>query len=260
MKNNTPLKKVTFFCTGLCIAFLAGAQNEAHKPVTEVEIKKISINNGDTLVEEIKLSGEDAANYSKNNRSISELADIPGDQQKRMIIINETIEENIESDDRGQQNTRKVIIREIGTNKDDASNIIIEEDVIRIENENGEVQTIELKSGEGNEHKVIVLKEERIEEKRTKENKTATDLDKNGSMSVYPNPNDGSFTIEVDLNKKETAQITVSDINGRTLLSEQLIGTGLQKKQINLDHYGKGIFFILVEQGEEVLSRKVIVD
>lgn len=62
------------------------------------------------------------------------------------------------------------------------------------------------------------------------------------TMSVYPNPNSGNFTIESRLNF-DNENITILDFSGRVIHSQKLT-KGQNKEEIKLSTLSKGIYFI----------------
>jgi PKD repeat protein len=76
---------------------------------------------------------------------------------------------------------------------------------------------------------------------------------------VYPNPSDGLFNLNLFHPKTGTAELSVSDLNGRILLSKQFKVT-MSTTQFNfsLDGYPKGIYILKVVLNGLSLSKKLI--
>lgn len=94
-------------------------------------------------------------------------------------------------------------------------------------------------------------------------NMTVTGLENQNSSStqfdVYPNPNNGQFYIQ--LNSKSTLQFKMSVRNtiGQTILNEQIIVKGLFSKQLDLTTFEKGVYFVCLENENEKLIKKIVV-
>ena len=74
-------------------------------------------------------------------------------------------------------------------------------------------------------------------------------------VSVYPNPNDGNFVIEVD-NFKTSAMASISDITGKQL------GFYLLKKgenKIENEILVKGVYDVLIMVDDKTETKKIII-
>jgi hypothetical protein len=79
------------------------------------------------------------------------------------------------------------------------------------------------------------------------------------SISVYPNPTSGQFSISVNGNYSELL-INIVDVEGREVYSsvDKNIVTGFSK-QINLETLAKGIYYIKMNSGAESNVQKLVV-
>ncbi|HTL82889.1 MAG TPA: T9SS type A sorting domain-containing protein [Bacteroidia bacterium] len=69
--------------------------------------------------------------------------------------------------------------------------------------------------------------------------------DNSQNVSTYPNPNNGRFDLEYDLNTDATVHVEVFDIVGQTIYSENSERTsGHQVQPIDLSLQPNGIYFI----------------
>jgi len=82
-----------------------------------------------------------------------------------------------------------------------------------------------------------------------------TDLEAMYALSIFPNPNNGMFTISLkDLNKSNCS-VTVYDELGQQVYAENLTGT----KTIDLTNLAKGIYSVKVEiDGKQVVKKLAI--
>ena len=74
----------------------------------------------------------------------------------------------------------------------------------------------------------------------------------NNSFIVIPNPNNGSFAIDVD--NIENATIEIYNISGQLVLKEAL---SKNITPINLKEHQKGIYFVKVETNNKIIVRKI---
>lgn len=75
-------------------------------------------------------------------------------------------------------------------------------------------------------------------------------------MSVYPNPSNGQFQVELNhITAKYT--LDVYDVSGRVLKHFEGSGTGLNAHQIDLQNV-KGVFIVKVTQGDEIMTQRVV--
>ena len=83
----------------------------------------------------------------------------------------------------------------------------------------------------------------------------------NAPISVYPNPNNGTFTIAFEQKNEEKTSVRVVDAQGKVVFKEKLGDfSGAYRKELNLKKHGAGIFIVTVQQGDEISSHKVIVE
>ena len=79
-------------------------------------------------------------------------------------------------------------------------------------------------------------------------------------MNIYPNPSNGVFEVELDLNGAPWADIQLMNASGQTVLSERIENSSGQfHKKIDLGAYAKGIYFLGVSVNEQRTTRKVMI-
>ena len=79
------------------------------------------------------------------------------------------------------------------------------------------------------------------------------------SVNVYPNPNNGAFTVELNGNF-ENASISVTDLLGREVGNENNIKTkGKSTHNFNLSSLSKGTYLVRIQEGDGNIIRKVVV-
>jgi type IX secretion system substrate protein len=80
-------------------------------------------------------------------------------------------------------------------------------------------------------------------------------------VNIYPNPNNGVFTVSVNvLADEKTADIILTDITGRVIYKEQMdTHTGSASLPINTSSLEKGTYFIQISNSQSSTVKKVII-
>lgn len=79
------------------------------------------------------------------------------------------------------------------------------------------------------------------------------------SLSIMPNPSNGLFHVQFETTMTDDAVITVHDMVGQTVYSENFsVQNGINKKQLNLHELKKGYYMLSVKQNNPGMSRKII--
>ncbi|MFZ5554548.1 MAG: T9SS type A sorting domain-containing protein [Bacteroidota bacterium] len=108
------------------------------------------------------------------------------------------------------------------------------------------------------EKKVVVSKVIIINDNN--DNKTTKKKSPAGEeIKLSPNPADDSFLLEFEVPGEEKAQITVTDINGKIVLSETVSGSKIYKKQVNSSSFADGTYILNITQGDTRISKKIVI-
>lgn len=79
-------------------------------------------------------------------------------------------------------------------------------------------------------------------------------------LEIYPNPNDGKFTIRFESDDKETTSIIVTDINGKKVFQDKIKEfSGKYEKELNLKEHGPGMYTITIQNGNNKEVQKVMI-
>lgn len=79
-------------------------------------------------------------------------------------------------------------------------------------------------------------------------------------LNVYPNPNNGKFTLEFSIEKKQHILVHVSNMIGQIVSEKQLENfSGNFLEEIDLSGFGKGIYFVSIETNKGRSNAKVVV-
>jgi hypothetical protein len=80
------------------------------------------------------------------------------------------------------------------------------------------------------------------------------------NLTIFPNPNDGTFNLLFGQNNPDYIDIEVFDIHGQLIFSERLSGlTKNSIEKINLEKISKGIYIVRVCGERSISTRKIIV-
>jgi len=79
----------------------------------------------------------------------------------------------------------------------------------------------------------------------------------NYETKIYPNPNSGMFTVEIDLKVKTDLLIQLINITGQIIYTES-VNASSYKKDIDLSGYAKGVYALKVVSDGGMVCRKVV--
>jgi hypothetical protein len=80
-----------------------------------------------------------------------------------------------------------------------------------------------------------------------------------GNVSVYPNPNNGQFTVEVEMARQMNMTVGLYDMVGKQVwLDEGLGNTSSLRKQYDLSHMPDGVYFLRIYADNQMTVQKLI--
>jgi PKD repeat protein len=79
------------------------------------------------------------------------------------------------------------------------------------------------------------------------------------TLSLYPNPNDGNFTLAFDFTTQKDVLIEVMDMSGRIIFKDQENNIMSYNKQIGLESAESGMYFVRITTTEGVVTQKVMI-
>ena len=79
------------------------------------------------------------------------------------------------------------------------------------------------------------------------------------SFSLFPNPNNGSFTLELQSNTSNNISIDIYDIGGRKIHNQAYINNGNFKQVIELGTIESGLYLMTVSDGQRKITERIIV-
>jgi len=79
-------------------------------------------------------------------------------------------------------------------------------------------------------------------------------------LIISPNPSYGLFTMQVNGLDTKTAEITILDITGRTIVRQNLNSADLRATKFDLSGTTKGLYLVKIQSGNECVIRKLIIE
>lgn len=80
------------------------------------------------------------------------------------------------------------------------------------------------------------------------------------SLSIYPNPSDGHFTISFNANERSTYRVEIVNALGQLIFRDDLKDfSGSYKKEMSVVEYGQGIYTISLTNSKNETVKKIIV-
>lgn len=86
-----------------------------------------------------------------------------------------------------------------------------------------------------------------------------SDVNMDDLVQVYPNPNNGNFTIQIDAVLNANTSVTVVNAQGQTVRvieNAQFVGGELQ---VNLNGTAPGVYFVRVKTGDQLVNKKITI-
>ncbi len=82
----------------------------------------------------------------------------------------------------------------------------------------------------------------------------------NVGVSVFPNPNNGTFTLVLSSENNENVNLSIRSIIGEEVYSaEELNVSGELTEVIDLSKFAEGVYFLILENNNKVLTEKIVV-
>lgn len=80
----------------------------------------------------------------------------------------------------------------------------------------------------------------------------------NDKIAIFPNPSEGSVTINYLFDGVKNINIALQNIIGQEMFSEEFTGLNVYNKTLDLSTLPKGIYFLTMDDGEIKMARKII--
>ncbi|WP_431132649.1 T9SS type A sorting domain-containing protein [Psychroserpens mesophilus] len=80
------------------------------------------------------------------------------------------------------------------------------------------------------------------------------------SFAIFPNPNNGEFTIKLNSNSGSDIKVDVLDIRGRRIFNNVYTNTGDFNETVNLSNVQSGMYLVTVNDGNNKVTKRIIVE
>jgi subtilisin-like proprotein convertase family protein len=80
------------------------------------------------------------------------------------------------------------------------------------------------------------------------------------NFTLYPNPNNGSFTVSFNSNSNNKINIDVFDIRGRNVYSDEYQNNGFFNENIQMSTIQSGIYLVKVQDGDKQITKKIVIE
>lgn len=84
------------------------------------------------------------------------------------------------------------------------------------------------------------------------------ELTQNINLNVYPNPNSGAFTIEINSASNMDAQININTVDGRLVYNKEVSIDGIVTQPIDLTDLANGIYYLTVKAKDVTRTFKIL--
>jgi len=82
----------------------------------------------------------------------------------------------------------------------------------------------------------------------------------NGKLSIYPNPANGIFTIEMNDVEKDVYIIKITNVLGQKVFTTSQSVNGIYKENIDLSTFQKGVYLIEIKNSTATITERIIVE
>jgi subtilisin-like proprotein convertase family protein len=80
------------------------------------------------------------------------------------------------------------------------------------------------------------------------------------NFSLYPNPNDGTFTVKFNSNTGNEINVAVYDMRGRSIFNNVYQNNGVFEQTLQLDNVQSGIYLVNIQDGDKKVVKKIVVE
>ncbi len=80
------------------------------------------------------------------------------------------------------------------------------------------------------------------------------------NFALYPNPNQGDFTVKFESSTTNDIAIAVYDMRGRNVFEKSYANTGMFSQDLKLDNVQAGVYLVSVKDGERKVVKKIVVE
>jgi hypothetical protein len=76
-------------------------------------------------------------------------------------------------------------------------------------------------------------------------------------FSLYPNPNNGNFTLQFNANTSSKIKVEIFDLSGRRIYDKEYLTTGIFNENIELPDASAGVYLVNISDGNKKVVKKI---
>lgn len=80
------------------------------------------------------------------------------------------------------------------------------------------------------------------------------------NFKLFPNPNNGNFTIQFNSDSRNQVKIIVHDLRGREIYSKSYTNDGLFNENLQLSNVQSGVYLVTVQDGDRKEVKKIVLE
>ena len=80
------------------------------------------------------------------------------------------------------------------------------------------------------------------------------------NLSIFPNPNNGEFTVKLNSSTGNSINISVYDIRGRRIFDNIYDSSSNFNEVINLANVQSGLYILKITDGNKIGTKKIIIN
>jgi hypothetical protein len=80
------------------------------------------------------------------------------------------------------------------------------------------------------------------------------------AINIFPNPSNGHFNIVTTFAATQNVDVKVVDVLGQVVYSDKKKDIGVGNIEINLNNQTSGIYFVEVTDGQEKITKRILID
>ena len=85
------------------------------------------------------------------------------------------------------------------------------------------------------------------------------ELGETTSLSVYPNPSSGLFTLNINTEKQEQFVLTVRDVKGQLVYTGDVSVNGEYRNDLDFTGFAKGVYYLQIQTETATKVEKLII-
>ena len=79
-------------------------------------------------------------------------------------------------------------------------------------------------------------------------------------FALYPNPNNGNFTVQFNSISNNDIKIAIHDLRGRKIYEKDFSNNGAFSQDIQLNAIGTGVYLVAIKDGDKQVVKKIVVE